>query len=171
MARVSNRSSVPVATSRRAAPSGRALPAIRSERHRDGFEPAIVDPVVVGDQSLRRDVVLVEAQPRGAHREGSDGFTGWQPLEIGNRYLDDETPTGLQVRGDVLETGDLLVLRREVHDRVEDQIGNRKTTLNGCRGEVADRYTDLFCAWLRLQPRHHRLGQINAMYADAASRQ
>ena len=100
--------------------------------------------------------------------KGLNGLTGWQPLEVGHHDLDDETPAGLQVCGDILETGDLLVLGRQVHDRVEDQIGHRETLLDGGCSKVADGDADVGCAGFRSQLRDHRLRQIDAMDADTA---
>ena len=48
-------------------------------------------------------------------------FHRWQPLEIGHPTSITKHPPGLEMRGDVLEARDLLILRREIHDRVEDR--------------------------------------------------
>jgi hypothetical protein len=58
---------------------------ISTERDRRGFQPALVEPVVVGDEPLPGDVVLVEAEP----------------LEVGHHHLDKEARTGPQVGGGV----------------------------------------------------------------------
>jgi hypothetical protein len=71
----------------------------------------------------------------------------------------------------VLEAGDLLILSREVHNRVEHQIGHREVSLDGGRREVADGDTDLVGTRFRSEPRHHRLGKIDAMHANASLRQ
>ena len=55
------------------------------------------------NQTLCCDVVFIESEPGIAHGECSDGFTGWQPLEIWHRHLDHETTTRLQVSSRVLE--------------------------------------------------------------------
>jgi hypothetical protein len=39
---------------------------ISTERDRRGFQPALDEPVVVGDEPLPGDVVLVEAEPLGS---------------------------------------------------------------------------------------------------------
>src|SRR2546421_9655899 len=50
-------------------------------------------------------------------------------------------------------------LRRQVHDRVEDQVGDGEGPVHGRRGEVADRHPDVLGARLFAQPRDHRLRQ------------
>ena len=104
----------------------------------------------------------------GRHSEGPNGLTGWQPLKIGHPDLDHEAPAWLQMRGDVLEAGDLLILRRQVHDRVEDQVGETRTALDSWSWRSRRSSPDLICAGLRPQPGDHRVGQIDAVYADAA---
>ena len=71
----------------------------------------------------------------------------------------------------VAKAGDLLALRRQVHDRVRNQVGDRKRSLDGSCGEVADRHTDLLRARLRTQPPDHRLRQIDPVDAYAALRE
>lgn len=80
----------------------------------------------MGDQALRRNVVLVEADTRGAHVERPDGLAGWEPLEPRNAHLDHEAPVRLEMFGSILEARDLLVLRRWVHDRVENEVERRR---------------------------------------------
>jgi hypothetical protein len=75
------------------------------------------------------------------------------------------------MRGDVLEARDLPVLRRQVHDRVEDEVGDREPTFDGRRREIADRHTDLFRSWLGPQPRDHRSREVDPVHADAALRE
>src|SRR5512133_348097 len=101
------------------------------------------------DQALGGNVVFVETEPGFARAEGAESLTGRQSLQIWHPHLDDETSARLQVRGRILKAGDLRVLGCEVHDRVEDQIGNRETFLDGGRGEVADGHLDWLSAWLR----------------------
>ena len=120
------------------------------------------------DQALRHDVVLVKAEPRGTHVERPDGLAGWEPLEPRNAHLDHEAPAWLELRGDVLEARDLLVLRRQVHDRVEDEVGDRERPLDRGRGEIADRHADVLGARLRPQSRDHRRREVDAVHADAA---
>ncbi len=125
----------------------------------------------MGDQALRRDVVLVEPEVRRAHVEGTERLAGREPLELRNAHLDHEAPARLEVRGDVLEARDLLVLRRQVHDRVEDEVGDRERPLDRGRGEVADRHADVLGARLRAQSRDHRLREVDPVHADSALRE
>ena len=53
---------------------------------------------------------------------------GGSRCSAGIADLDHEAAAGLEVRGDVLEARDLLVLRRQVHDRVEDEVGEPRTS-------------------------------------------
>jgi hypothetical protein len=73
--------------------------------------------------------------------------------------------------GDVLEARDLLVLGRQVHDRVEDEIRERERRTDGGRREVANRDADLLGPRLRPQPCDHRLGEVDAVHAHAALRE
>jgi hypothetical protein len=75
------------------------------------------------------------------------------------------------MRDDVLEARDLLVLRRQVHDRVEDAVGDRERRLDGRRGETADGHADLLVARLRPQPRDHRRREVDPVHASAAPRE
>ena len=141
-----------------------------AEGRREHLKLAVGDPVVMGNQALARDVVLVEPQPGISHSESPDCLTGRQPLQIRHTDLNDETPTGQKMISHVLEARDLLILRRQIHDRVEDQVGERKTACNSRRGEVTNRHGDLICAWLGTQPGDHRVGEVDAMDPNAALR-
>ena len=123
------------------------------------------------DQALSSDVVLVEPEVRRAHVEGLERLPGRKPLQPRYEDLDDEAAARLEMRCGVLEAGDLLVLRRQVHDRVGDEIGDRERGFDRRRGEVADRHADPLRAGLRTQSRHHRLGQIDPVHRYAALRE
>jgi hypothetical protein len=75
------------------------------------------------------------------------------------------------VRGRVAEARDLCRLRRQVHDRVEDQVDERERPVHRGRGEVADRHADVAAARLGSQPRDHRLGHIDPVHRHAAARE
>jgi hypothetical protein len=79
-------------------------------RRLEGPGGAVLDPVVVGDQPLVDQVERVEAQVMLANVERSGGLSRWQPSQVGDDDLDDETAAGLKVPGGVAETLDLLVL-------------------------------------------------------------
>ena len=130
-----------------------------------------VEEVVVRDQPLRGDVVLVEAEPRRADVERLEGLAGRQSLQTRHPHFDHEAAARLQVRGDVLEAGDLLVLRRQVHDRVEDEVRERERPVDPGRGEVADRDADRLAAGLGSQSFDHRGREVDAVHANAALRQ
>jgi hypothetical protein len=73
------------------------------------------------------------------------------------------------VRGHVLEARDLRVLGRQVHDRVEDEVGDRERPVDPRRRKVADRDGNLRTAGLGAKPRHHRLRQVDPVHLDAAT--
>src|ERR687891_840790 len=50
---------------------------------------------------------------------------GGSRCKLGHADLDHEAAAGLEVRGDAAEVGDLRFLRRQVHDRVEDEVRDR----------------------------------------------
>ena len=91
------------------------------------------------------------------------GLARWQPPQLGHVELDDKTAAGLQVSGDVSEAGDLRRLGREVPDRVEDQVRERKGSLDGRRREVPDRDADVITAGLLAELGDHRLRQVDAV--------
>ena len=93
-----------------------------------------------------------------------DRLAGRKPLQTGDAHLDHEAAAGLEVRRDVAEAGDLRRLRRQVHDRVEDQVRDGERPVHGRRREVADRHADVFAARLRTQPRDHRLRQLDPVH-------
>ena len=100
-----------------------------------------------------------------------------EPLARGKRPqsrhadLDHEAAARLEVRGDVLEARDLRVLRRQVADRVEDDVRERERAVDLRRREVADRDLDLLPAGLLAQLGDHRLGEVDPVHADAALRE
>ena len=75
------------------------------------------------------------------------------------------------MRGDVLEAGDLCVLRRQVHDRVADEIRECEGTVDRRRREVPNRHADLLRAGLRTKPRDHLLGEVDAVDGHASQGQ
>ena len=77
-------------------------------------------------------------------------------------------PPGSEVRGGVLEAGDLIVLRGQVVDRVVDQVGERELARHLGGGEVAERDLDRVGAGLRPQLLHHLARKVDAAHRDAA---
>ena len=71
------------------------------------------------------------------------------------------------MRGDVAEALNLRVLRRQVRDRVSNEIGEFERSLHPGGREVANRHGDLVCARLRLEHGDHRRRQFNPMHANA----
>ena len=108
---------------------------------------------------------------RRAHVEELERLAGRKPLQPRHEHLDHEAAAGLEVGGDVPEARDLLVLRRQVHDRVRDEVGERERPRDGRCREVADRDADLLRARLRAQARHHRLRELDPVHSDAARRE
>ena len=103
--------------------------------------------------------------------ERLEDLAGRQSLQIRHPHFDHEAAARLQVRGDVLEARDLRVLRRQVHDRVEDEVREGERPVDGGRREVADRDADLLRALLRAQSLDHRGREVDAVHANAALRE
>ena len=122
-------------------------------------------------EALSRDVVLVDSPAGGAHVEGVEGLAGREALEPGDAYLDDEAAAGLEVGRDVAEARDLRLLRRQVGDRIEDQVGDRERSVHGRRCEVANRHVDVFATRLCAQFRGHRLRQLNSVHQHSPLRE
>src|SRR5919201_2011281 len=123
------------------------------------------------DETLVHDLVLVDADMALAHIEDPKRLPEGDALEIRYHHFDHETAAGFEMRGDVLKARDLLVLRRQVHDRVEDEVNERERVVHSRRREVADRHPDLLRARLFAQPRDHRLREVDAVNAHATLRE
>ncbi len=75
------------------------------------------------------------------------------------------------MRCGVLEASHLFVLRRQVHDRVRDEVDQGEPILDGSRGEVTDGHADLHRARLATEPREHCLGQVDPVHLHAPLRE
>ena len=75
------------------------------------------------------------------------------------------------MRRDVAEARDLRRLRRQVHDRVEDEVRDGERPVHRRRREVADRHADVLAARLRAQPRDHRPRQLDAVHRHPSLRE
>jgi hypothetical protein len=73
--------------------------------------------------------------------------------------------------GDVLEARNLSLLGSEIHDRVEDAVGEREHFIDLRRRKVADHDLDLVTAGLGTEARDHRFRQIDPSYANTAGPQ
>src|SRR5262245_25738185 len=113
------------------------------ERETGVLAATALDLDVVRAHRLRGGVVDVERPAGLADVVGQDILPGRQPAQLRNVNLDDEAATGREVGGDVAEAGHLRFLRRQVHDRVEDQVRERERPRSPRRCEVADRHVDL----------------------------
>src|SRR5438034_11067830 len=91
-----------------------------AERNRDALEPAVDEFEVMRGERLCYHVELINAPTGLAHVEGADGLAGRQPLETRDADLDHEAAAGLEMGRGVAKARHLRVLRRQVHDRVED---------------------------------------------------
>ena len=63
---------------------------------------------------------------------------GGSRCKLGHADLDHEAAAGLEVRGDAAEVGDLRFLRRQVHDRVEDEVRDRDCPIHARRARPRD---------------------------------
>src|SRR5438067_5205379 len=98
------------------------------------------------DQALPDHVVLVEPEVLRANGERNELLTGWKQPELRDADLDHEAAAWLEVCRHVLETRHLRVLRRQVVDRVEDEIGQRELAVDPRGREIADRDRDFLAA-------------------------
>jgi hypothetical protein len=112
--------------------------------------------------------VLVEAEAVRRDRERAKAFARRQSAQVRHPDLDDEAPTRFEVSGGVGEAGDLIVLRGQVHDRVEQQIDEPKGARYPFGGEVADRRAHAVGAGLGAQPIDHRRRQVDALHGNTA---
>ena len=77
---------------------------------------------IIRAHRLCGDVVDVERPPRRAHVERHDVLAGRKPSQIRDHNLDDEAAAGFEVSRDDAEAGHRRCLRRQIHDRVRDQV-------------------------------------------------
>jgi len=138
-----------------------------AERCRRPLEVAVDEVEVMRRDDLRGHVVLVDPPMRLAPVEDAERLAGRQPLEIGDQDLDHEAATRLQVRGDVPEAGDLRSLRRQVHDRVEHDVGQRERPPDPRGRHVTDRHVDTLGPRLLSQPGHHGARELDPVDRDA----
>ena len=122
------------------------------------------------DGSRRKQV---EAHRVDADALGVDVLTRTQVLHEVERAaaFDDERAVVGEVRGDVLEAADLIVLGQQVEERVEHDIDQAVGARHSDIGEVADRDVDLIASRLRPKLRDHRLREVDAVDADAGRRE
>ena len=86
-----------------------------------------------------RDVVLIDTPMVLAPGEDVQRLTRWQPLKLRNHDLDDEVAARAQMCTGVTEARDLSVLRRQVHDRVADEVHELEGSIDLRRREITDR--------------------------------
>ena len=86
---------------------------------------------------------------------------GGEPAELRHRTSTTKHPPGSRCATGVDEARHLIVLARQVPDRVVDEVGQPERPPHLGRGEVADRHTDVSCAGLRLQSCGHGGGQLD----------
>ena len=75
------------------------------------------------------------------------------------------------VRGDVLEAANLLVLRKQVEERVEHDVHERIRAGDADLREVAHRHIDGVAPGLGPELLDHRRGEVDAVDANARSRE
>lgn len=126
---------------------------------------------VVGTQRLGGDVVHVERPPRRTDVERHGGLARRELAQFGDHHLDDEGATRCEVRRDVAEAVDLCLLGRQVHEGVEDQVGDRERPVHPRGREVAEGHADVPATRLGPQPVDHRPRQVDAVHRHAAPRQ
>ena len=75
---------------------------------------------------------------------------------------------GFEMCGDVAEAGHLSGLRRQVHDRVGDEVRDAKRSLNAGSREIPGGDVDQFASGLGLESRRHGARQFYATHGNAA---
>lgn len=70
-----------------------------------------------------------------------------------------------------MEARDLVVLRGQVADRVEDEVDERELPVDAHGGEVADRRHDLLRARFLAELGDHRFREVDAVHANASLRE
>src|SRR5687767_6583630 len=108
------------------------------------------------ERDLRLEVdELIEAEMSRGDGECSGRFAGRKLPERRNNDFDQKEAAWFQVRGRVAETLDLLVLGRQVHDRIAQEVNEceRPVYLRG--REITGGHRDIGSALLFLQPRDH----------------
>src|SRR5207237_3465179 len=92
---------------------------------------------------LVRDVVLADADMGRCRGEDVHRLAGRETLKLRDVVLDHEAAAEIQVRGGVAEALDLLVLRREVRNRVAQEVDEAERLAHSGGGEIADGRLDL----------------------------
>src|SRR4249919_4271537 len=105
------------------------------------------------NQALVLHVVLVDSDVLSTEVEHLEPLARRKRQPTASAELDREAAARFEVRGDVLEARDLGVLRRQVADRVEDDVRERKRAVHLRRRKVADRDLDLVPTGLLAQLR------------------
>src|SRR3954466_12488343 len=95
------------------------------------------------NQTLSGNAVLVTPHVCRFRRKELEGLAGRKPPQTWYEHLDDEAAARLEMGCGILKAGDLLVLRRQVHDRVRDEVNDRERAVDRRCREVADRDADL----------------------------
>jgi len=123
------------------------------------------------DEPLVHEVVLVDPPVALARVEDVHRLAGRKPLQVRHADLDREAAARLQMRGGVAKAGDLLGLRRQVVDRVEDEVHELERPFDARVREVADRHRDPVAARLLAQPGDHRVREVDAVHLHPTLRQ
>jgi hypothetical protein len=88
--------------------------------------------------------------------------------KLGGQDLDDEVPAGFEVGGRTLGARHLLVLRGQVRDRGEYEVGEPEGAVDPCPREIADRDPCLLRTRLPAKLFEHRLGDVDAVHGHAS---
>lgn len=126
---------------------------------------------VVRDQTVRRGVVLVDAPAVAVSTKYDVALARRQTPEVRNANLDNETAAWLEVDCRIREASDLLLLRDEVSDGVENEVDKPERAVDARAGHVADRHLEVATPRLLTQLLDHGLRQLDSTNLDAAGRQ
>lgn len=134
-------------------------------------QPPAFPAEVVRDQTLRCGVVLVDPPAAAVAMKHDVALATRQTPKVRNANLDNEEAAWLQMDRRVGEARDLLLLRGEVSDGVENEVDKPERTLDTRASHVADRHTQVATPRLQAQLLDHRLRELDSANVHAAGRQ
>jgi hypothetical protein len=120
--------------------------------------------------TLLGGVMTVDVQPNVLESDAVhlDALIAVEARQVGYERLGDEDAVAGEVSGHVFKATDLLFLRLQAKERVENEVDERAPPLNRDIGEVTQRDGDARSARLRAKPRDHFFRGVDPADIDAA---
>ena len=122
----------------------------------------LFDRVVL--RHLERDLIRVHADRR-------DALASVEPGDVGNEGLHHERTGWPEVPGDRPHARDLVVLREEPEERVEDHVDELEALAEVEVAEVSERDGDPVAAGFRAELLHHRRRRVDRMDLQTGRRE